>query len=67
MWGGNFEDEFSPKARFDRPYNLAMANAGEVGSTIGRCVVEPPTGPGTNGSQFFITTVPCPWLNDKHT
>jgi peptidylprolyl isomerase domain and WD repeat-containing protein 1 len=29
IWGGNFEDEFSPKARFDRPYMLAMANAGE--------------------------------------
>ncbi|KAK1924722.1 peptidyl-prolyl cis-trans isomerase [Papiliotrema laurentii] len=51
IWGGNFEDEFSTKARFDRPYTLAMANAG----------------PRTNGSQFFITTVPCPWLNDKHT
>jgi cyclophilin family peptidyl-prolyl cis-trans isomerase len=43
IWGGNFEDEFSTKARFDRPYTLAMANAG----------------PGTNGSQFFITTVSC--------
>ena len=51
IWGGNFEDEISPKAQFDRPYALAMANAG----------------PGTNGSQFFITTVPCTWLNEKHT
>ncbi|ORX39736.1 peptidyl-prolyl cis-trans isomerase [Kockovaella imperatae] len=51
IWGGTFEDEISPDARFDRPYTLAMANAG----------------PKTNGSQFFITTVPCPWLNDKHT
>lgn len=51
LWGGKFEDEFSNKIRFDRKGLLAMANAG----------------PGTNGSQFFITTVPTPWLNDHHT
>ena len=51
LWGKPFEDEFSPKYRFDRKGLLAMANAG----------------PKTNGSQFFITLVPTPWLNDRHT
>ena len=51
IWGKKFEDEFSPNAVFDKPGILAMANAG----------------PNTNGSQFFITTVPTYWLNGRHT
>ena len=51
LWGGKFEDECSPKVKFDKPGLLAMANAG----------------PGTNGSQFFITTAATTWLHMKHT
>ncbi|WP_168625986.1 MULTISPECIES: peptidylprolyl isomerase [unclassified Cryobacterium] len=53
--GYQFDDEIHPELNFNEPYVLAMANAG---IQMGR---------GTNGSQFFITTVPTPWLQGKHT
>ena len=51
IWGKPFKDEFAANVVFDKPYLLAMANSG----------------PKTNGSQFFITLVPTPHLNGKHT
>ncbi len=51
VWGEPFEDEVTPEVKFDQPGLLAMANSG----------------PNTNGSQFFITTVKTPWLNMRHT
>ena len=51
IWGGEFEDEIVQGLRHDRAFTVSMANAG----------------PGTNGSQFFVTTVPTPWLDGKHT
>ncbi len=53
--GYAFDDEIAPSLQFNKPYLLAMANAGLRG------------GKGTNGSQFFITTDQTPWLNGKHT
>ena len=55
-----FDDEIHPELRFDRSYQLAMANAGKRPDMTGRLA-------GTNGSQFFITTTAPDWLNGKHT
>ena len=59
--GYAFDDEIHPELNFNAPYILAMANAGLRRNAI--------TGKaeGTNGSQFFITTDPTPWLQGKHT
>jgi peptidylprolyl isomerase len=51
IWHKEFKNEYAPNLTFDRPYLLAMANHG----------------PNTNGSQFFITVAPAPWLNGGYT
>ena len=51
IWKKPFKDEYASNVVFDKPFLLAMANSG----------------PKTNGSQFFITLAPTPWLNGKHT
>jgi peptidylprolyl isomerase len=52
IWGKGFKNEYAPNKVFDRPYLLAMANRSL---------------PNTNGSQFFITVAPTPWLNGGYT
>ena len=51
IWHKEFKNEYAPNLIFDRPFLLAMANHG----------------PNTNGSQFFITVAPTPWLNGGYT
>jgi peptidylprolyl isomerase len=51
IWGEYFEDEVTEEVNFNKKGLVAMANSG----------------PNTNGSQFFITTAPAPWLNMNHT
>ena len=51
IWGKVFDNEYKPNVVFDKPFIVAMANAG----------------PNTNGSQFFITVAPTPWLNGGYT
>ncbi|KAE9415276.1 hypothetical protein Angca_008434, partial [Angiostrongylus cantonensis] len=51
IWGADFEDEFHPRLRHDKPFKVSMANAG----------------PNSNGSQFFITVCPAEWLDGKNT
>jgi len=58
--GYTFDDEIHPELDFNEPYILAMANAGKRPNSFGKLA-------GTNGSQFFITTDPTPWLMGKHT